>query len=106
MGTVSISQNSLQKKYANVSHGKFMNQNPGQPAQFPMSSDDALRFYGKHLSQYERDEMSTFDVVYYLNLNSKHKGNGQFVKGELTCQDENPKSEDNSGIYNHGFDND
>ena len=71
-----------------------------------MSSDDALRFYGKHLSQYERDEMSTFDVVYYLNLNSKHKGNGQFVKGELTCQDENPKSEDNNGIYNHGFDND
>lgn len=32
---------------------------------------------------------------------------GQFINGELTCQDENPdKNEDPNGIYNHGFDND
>lgn len=41
-----------------------------------MSSEDALRIYGKSLSQYERDEIASFDVIYYLNLNAKHKGIG------------------------------
>lgn len=55
-----------------------------------MSSEDALRIYGKNLSQYERDEIASFDVIYYLNLNAKHKGVGQFIKGEINSQDENP----------------
>lgn len=36
----------------------------------------------------------------------KNKGIGQYVRGELTCQDEDPKEEPADGIYNHGFDND
>lgn len=55
-----------------------------------MSSDELLRLYGRHLSQYERDEVATFDIIYYLNFNAKLKGAGKFVKDELTCQDENP----------------
>ena len=72
-----------------------------------MSSEDALRIYGKSLSQYERDEIASFDVIYYLNLNAKHKGIGQFIKGEINSQDENPSpNADQNAIYNHGFDND
>ena len=59
------------------------------------------------LSQYERDEIATFDVIYYLTFNSKYKGVGQFVKGALTYQDENPQArEEPNQVYNHGFDND
>jgi|TARA_B110000914_G_scaffold78322_1_gene68919 hypothetical protein len=47
-----------------------------------------------------------YDTVYYGNFNQKNKGIGSYVKNELTCQDENPKNEDASCIYNHGFDND
>ena len=50
--------------------------------------------------------MKDYDTVYYINLNGRNKGVGQYVRGELTCQDENPKGDDTSGIYNHGFDND
>ena len=51
--------------------------------------------------------MYKLNKIYYLNLASKRKGIGQFIEGELTCQDENPdKNEDPNGIYNHGFDND
>ena len=72
-----------------------------------MSSEDALRIYGRNLSQYERDEIASFDVIYYLNLNAKHKGIGQFIKGEINSQDENPNpNNDSSTVYNHGFDND
>lgn len=46
-------------------------------------------------------------MIYYASFTMKNKGIGQYVKGELTCQDENPKHDDQSGgIYNHGFDND
>jgi hypothetical protein len=48
-----------------------------------MSSDEVLRQYGRHLAQYEKDEVQAFDVIYYLNLNAKHKGVGQFIKGEI-----------------------
>lgn len=72
-----------------------------------MSSEDVIRKYGRHLSQYEKEEILTFKQIYYLNLACKRKGIGQFIEGELTCQDENPdKNEDPNGIYNHGFDND
>ena len=52
--------------------------------------------------------MATFDTVYYVNFNSKFKGQGRFVNGELTCQDENPPAERDlpNQVYNHGFDND
>lgn len=49
-----------------------------------MSSDELLRIYGRHFSQYERDEISTFDVIYYVNFQSKFKGVGTFIPGELT----------------------
>ena len=72
-----------------------------------MSSEEVLRLYGRHLSQYERDEVATFDVIYYINFQSKYKGVGQFIPGELTHQDEDPKGQnDNDGVFNHGFDND
>lgn len=70
-----------------------------------MSSDDVLKHYGKHLSQYERDEINDYDMIYYLNLNAKNKGVGQYIKDEMTCQDENPQ-ENIGPPYNHGFDND
>jgi len=41
-----------------------------------MSPDDVLKHYGKHLSQYERDEIFEFDMIYYLPLNCKNKGVG------------------------------
>ena len=50
-----------------------------------------------------------YEEVYYVSVTSKNKGIGPYAKGELTCQDENPKSEENntsSTVYNHGFDND
>ena len=72
-----------------------------------MTSQDFIKMYGKQLSQYEREEAADFDMIYYASFNMKNKGIGQYVKGELTCQDENPKQDDQSGgIYNHGFDND
>lgn len=70
-----------------------------------MSSDDVIKHYGKHLSQYERDEIADYDMIYYLNLNANNKGVGQYIRDELTCQDENPK-DDQGPPYNHGFDND
>ena len=57
--------------------------NSSAGSQFPMSSDEVLRQYGRHLAQYEKDEVQAFDVIYYLNLNAKHKGVGQFIKGEI-----------------------
>jgi len=33
-----------------------------------MSSEEVLRLYGRHLSQYERDEIATYDVIYYINF--------------------------------------
>ena len=45
-------------------------------------------------------------MIYYGSFNSKNKGVGQYVKGELTCQDEDPKEDNNDGVFNHGFDND
>lgn len=70
-----------------------------------MTPDDVLKHYGKHLSHYERDEIFEFDMIYYLPLNCKNKGVGQYIKNELTSQDENPK-EGTGPPYNHGFDND
>jgi dual specificity tyrosine-phosphorylation-regulated kinase 2/3/4 len=64
-----------------------------------------LKHYGKHLSQYERDEVMDYEMIYYLPVNSKNKGVGSYIKNELTCQDENPK-EGTGPPYNHGFDND
>ena len=37
--------------------------------------------------------MSTFDVIYYVNFQSKFKGVGTFIPGELTYQDEDPKQQ-------------
>lgn len=48
-----------------------------------------------------------YDLIYYINFTAKNKGVGQYVKDELTHQDENPRAEQEcGGIYNHGFDND
>ena len=44
-------------------------------------------------------------MIYYMNLNAKNKGVGQYIKDELTSTDENPKA-DELTIFNHGFDND
>lgn len=44
-------------------------------------------------------------MIYYMNLNAKNKGIGQYIKDALTCQDENPKA-DELTVFNHGFDND
>jgi hypothetical protein len=41
-----------------------------------MSPEDVLRQYGRSLSQYERDEVQTFDKIYYINPHSKYKGVG------------------------------
>ena len=72
-----------------------------------MTSEELLRLYGRHFSQYERDEIATFDIIYYVNFNSKVKGVGTFVQGELTYQDEDPKQpNEDSNVFNHGFDND
>jgi len=79
MGVVSGSQNSQQKKFIT------QQQRGNSPTQFPMGSDDVLKHYGKHLSQYERDEIADYDVIYYLNLNSKNKGVGQYILNEMTC---------------------
>ena len=46
-----------------------------------------------------------YEMIYYLPVNAKNKGVGQYIKDELTCQDENPK-EGSGPPYNHGFDND
>lgn len=78
----------------------------GNGTSFPMSSGEFLQFNSNKLSQYERDEVQDYDTVYYANCNMKNKGIGQYVRGELTCQDEDPKEEPADGIYNHGFDND
>jgi dual specificity tyrosine-phosphorylation-regulated kinase 2/3/4 len=50
-----------------------------------MVPEDVLKHYGKHLSQYERDEIMDYDMIYYLPLNAKNKGVGQYVTNELTC---------------------
>ena len=71
-----------------------------------MSCHEFIQKYGSQMTQFERDEMSTFETVYYFNLNSKYKGVGTFVKNELTCQDENPEQQPPGGSFNHGFDND
>lgn len=48
-----------------------------------------------------------YDMIYYININTKYKGIGKYNKGELTCQDENPNPKaDANTIYNFGFDND
>ena len=79
----------------------------GGGSTFPMSSEDALKIYGRSLSQYEREEIASFETIYYLNLTAKRKGVGQFIKGEINSQDENPNvTNDQNQIYNHGFDND
>jgi hypothetical protein len=61
---------------------------------------------GKFLSQYEREEIADYPEIYYFNPEAKQKGIGKYVKDELTCQDENPKGEQSTSIFNHGFDND
>ena len=72
-----------------------------------MPSEDFVRIYGNKLSAYERDEALDFEMIYYAHFGMKNKGIGQYVKDELTCQDENPKGGDKSnGVHNHGFDND
>ena len=77
-----------------------------QAAQFPMAPEDVLKHYGKHLSQYEKEEIMAFDQIYYINLNTRFKGVGRYNGGELTCQDEDPdRDTDPAGIYNFGFDN-
>lgn len=67
VGIISGNQNSLQK------HQRQQSQQPGQ---FPMNPDDVIKIYGKYMSQYEREEIMDYDVVYYMNLNSKNKGIG------------------------------
>ena len=63
--------------------------------------------YSNKLSPYEREEALDHDTIYYANLNMKHKGQGNYTRGELTYQDEDPKGEEVvNGVYNHGFDND
>jgi len=71
-----------------------------------MIPEDVIKHYGKHLSLYEREEIMDYEIIYYINLNSKNKGIGQYVLNELTCQDENPNKEEQVPPYNHGFDND
>jgi len=72
-----------------------------------MSPEEFVRSYGNKLSPFEREEALDFEMIYYGSFNMKNKGIGQYVKNELTCQDENPKGEEtNNGVYNHGFDND
>jgi dual specificity tyrosine-phosphorylation-regulated kinase 2/3/4 len=85
-----------------------LQQQQQQGPKFPMPSDEFLRKYGRHLSAYERDEVASFETIYYFNFAAKLKGTGQFVRGELTCQDENPQpTEATAGVvFNHGFDND
>lgn len=34
-----------------------------------MSSEDFVRYYGKNLSPYEREEVMDYDMVYYANFN-------------------------------------
>ena len=70
-----------------------------------MTPDQFVQQYGKHLSPYEREECYEYEMIYYMNLNAKNKGLGQYIKDELTCTDENPKA-DELTIFNHGFDND
>jgi hypothetical protein len=55
-----------------------------------MTPDEVRRHFGNHLSAYEREEIMDYDMIYYINLNSKYKGVGKYNKGELTCVDENP----------------
>ena len=46
-------------------------------------------------------------MIYYACFNAKNKGVGEYIKGELTSLDEDPKAEEAcNGVYNHGFDND
>lgn len=71
-----------------------------------MKPDEVIQRFGRHLSQYERDEIMDYDLIYYLNIQSKNKGIGKYVKKELTCQDENPKDHNPGQVFNHGFDND
>jgi len=73
-----------------------------------MTPEDCIRHFGKHLSQYEKDEiMNLRDLIYFINIKSALKGVGRYNKGELTCLDENPdKNVSPNGIYNFGFDND
>lgn len=102
VSAISGSQNSLSKKFAS-SKSHQMQQ---QATQFPMAPEDVLKHYGKHLSQYEKEEMMAFDQIYYINLNTRFKGVGRYNGGELTCQDEDPDRETSpNAIYNFGFDN-
>ena len=41
-----------------------------------MPPEDVIKYYGKHLSQYEKDELMDFETIYYININSKLKGIG------------------------------
>ena len=80
---------------------------PKQGPSFPMSSEEVIKYFGKQLSQFEKEEVMDAGTVYYLNLNSKYKGIGRYNHGELTCQDEEPpEKQSKNGIYNFGFDND
>lgn len=38
-----------------------------------MSGEEALTRYSQYLTPYERDEIKTFDHVYYLNLSANRK---------------------------------
>lgn len=73
-----------------------------------MSPEECVRHFGKHLSQYEREEiLDNRDLIYYLHLHSKHKGVGRYNGGELTCVDEAPaEQKQEMTIFNFGFDND
>ena len=50
-----------------------------------MHPEEVRRHFGAHLSSYEKEEIMDYDMIYYINLNTKYKGIGKYNKGELTC---------------------
>jgi glutamate mutase epsilon subunit len=42
-------------------------------SQFPISGAEAAKVYHQYLTPFERDEIRSFDVVYYMNLTANRK---------------------------------
>ena len=62
--------------------------------EFPMDAREALVHYGRHLLDFEKQEILDYDTIYYFNLTSKQAktpdgpDNGGFDndKGEYICE--------------------
>lgn len=81
---------------------------PNSIPPFPLSADDAIKWFGSYLNDFEKLEMQAFShEIYYLGQNCRKKIRGHLIKqGPPEAMQRHKARLKQMNIFNHGYDDD